>query len=56
MSVQATAKKVIAPDFMSDGVLTSDAAADIKKLWTSDNGIREAYTRGTELHVVESTG
>jgi hypothetical protein len=40
---------------MSDGVLTPEAAADIKKLWLNDNGIREAFQRGSELHLIEST-
>ena len=43
------------PDYMADGVLTPEIAADVKTLWTSDRGIKETFNRGTELHLVEST-
>ena len=52
---QDLAQEISNPDFMADGVLTPEIAAEIKKLWTSDQGIKETFSRGTEFHLVEST-
>jgi len=52
---EALAKKIAQPDYMGDGVLTPDIANEIKTLWKNDSGIREAFSRGTEFHLVEST-
>jgi len=49
------ARKIMDPDYMADGVLTPEIAVDVKTLWTSDKGIKDTFSRGTELHLVEST-
>lgn len=51
---QATAAKLANPDTMSDGILTPDLANDVKRLWQTDRGIKAAFARGTEFHLVES--
>jgi len=51
----ATAKKIQSQDYMIEGVLTPEYAADIKKLWLNDQGIKDTFNRGTEFHLVEST-
>jgi len=35
-------------------VLTPEVATEIKTLWVKDGGIREAYKRGVEFHLLES--
>lgn len=49
------AQKITAADYMADEVLTPEIANEIKTLWERDPGIKAAYSRGTEFHLVEST-
>jgi hypothetical protein len=42
------------PSFMADGILTPEHAAEIKKLWLHDKGLKAVYNRGTEFHLLES--
>lgn len=51
---KATAAKLANPDTMSDGVLTAELSNDVKRLWQNDRGIKAAFARGTEFHLVES--
>jgi len=50
----STAARLANPDTMSDGVLSQELAGDVKRLWTNDRGIKAAFARGTEFHLVES--
>ena len=54
LRLQDLAAKISNADYMADGVLTQEIAAEIKRMWTSDRGLKEAFARGTEFHLVES--
>jgi len=52
---EALARKLMTYDeTLDDFVLTTDMAAEVKALWATDAGIREAYKRGVEFHLLES--
>lgn len=48
------AKNLLLNQDFIDGNINGDIASQIKKLWVDDQGIRQAFQRASEIHLVES--